>query len=188
MTDEQKLFLALHYGGNNEPEATFNYLYNKYKNLLIFIASGYLTNDLDVDDAVEEAFINFFSKAAKVNSNIKAYLTKTTKNICLNMLKKNKKLVYVEDQSLDYVKDSNLNLENQSLKYLILDMEKCLTKEEIKIILMHLLEDLTFKALAIRLNSNERTIKTKYYRALKKYQRVRRISNEENWKRIFKWF
>ena len=180
MTDEQKLFLALHYGGNNEPEATFSYLYDKYKNLLIFIASGYLANDLDIDDAVEEAFINFFSNADKVNSNIKAYLTKTTKNICLNMLKKNKRLVYVEDKSLDYVNDSNLNLNNQDLKDLISDMEKHLSQEEIKIILMHLLEDITFNNLAIRLNSNERTIKTKYYRALKKYQKVRRISNEKN--------
>ena len=96
------------------------------------------------------------------------------------MLKKNKKLVYVENKSLDYVNDSNLNLNNPDLKDLILDMEKHLSKDEIKIILMHLLEDITFKDLAIRLDTNERTIKTKYYRALKKYQKIRRISNEEN--------
>ena len=49
------------------------------------------------------------------------------------------------------------------------------TKEDITIILLHLIDDLKFDDIALKLNKKVKTIKTKYYRALKKYQKMKGV-------------
>ena len=58
---------------------------------------------------------------------------------------------------------------------LIKDMKLYLTKEDITIILLHLIDDLKFDDIALKLNQKVKTIKTKYYRALKKYQKMKGV-------------
>lgn len=53
MTDERRLFLAIRSGKRNEPKATFQYLYSKYKPLVCFIAARYFREKADIEDVVQ---------------------------------------------------------------------------------------------------------------------------------------
>ena len=50
MTDEKRLFKAIHSKRKGEPEATFNYIYIKYKPLAKFIVAKYVKNAADIED------------------------------------------------------------------------------------------------------------------------------------------
>ena len=54
-------------------------------------------------------------------------------------------------------------------------MKLYLTKEDISIILLHLIDDLKFDEIALKFNQNVKSVKTKYYRALKKYQKMKGV-------------
>ena len=64
---------------------------------------------------------------------------------------------------------------NDNYIELIENMKLYLTKEDITIILLHLIDDLKFDDIALKLNRKVKTIKTKYYRALKKYQKMKGV-------------
>ena len=73
--------------------------------------------------------------------------------------------------------DEPINIYDSNDNYieLIENMKLYLTKEDITIILLHLIDDLKFDDIALKLNQKVKTIKTKYYRALKKYQKMKGV-------------
>ena len=174
MTDEKRLYKAIHSNRKEEPEATFQYLYTKYKPLVSFVVAQYVKNEFDIEDITQEAFINFFNHVENIHSSIKTYLTVSAKNIAFNFLKKNKKVNYVDVDELSHL-NSDLTVEhlaNDKLGELINDMKKVISEEDVKIILLHLIEDIKFDEIAVKFNQNVKTIKTKYYRALKKCKKI----------------
>ena len=178
MTDEKRLFRAIQSERKDEPEATFQYLYTKYKPLIRFVVAQYIKNELDIEDITQETFINFFIHAESIHSSIKTYLTVSAKNITFNFLKKNPSLCYVDADELSYSHDdfsTGNHLANDRFEELITDMKRVLSEEDVKIILLHLVDDIKFAEIALRLNQNEKTIKTKYYRALKKYKKAKGV-------------
>ena len=60
MTDEKKLFKAIKSNKREVVDKTFNYIYSKYKPLLVFIAAKYIKESEDIKDIVQETFIDFF--------------------------------------------------------------------------------------------------------------------------------
>ena len=52
-------------GSKDKIDEMFNYIYDKYKPLLIFIASKYLNNPFDVMDVVQDTFIEFLKDLIK---------------------------------------------------------------------------------------------------------------------------
>ena len=93
MTDEKKLYKIVKNGSKDKIDEMFNYIYDKYKPLLIFIASKYLNNPFDVMDVVQDTFIEFFNSVHKEHLNIKYLLTITCKHNALDLIRKNKKIV-----------------------------------------------------------------------------------------------
>lgn len=87
------------------------------------------------------------------------------------------KVIYVETEKLSYIVDETIKIYNCNDNYieLIENMKLYLTKEDITIILLHLIDDLKFDDIALKLNQKVKTIKTKYYRALKKYQKMKGV-------------
>ena len=171
MTDERRLELAVHSVKPDEPKATFQYLYIKYRPLVSFLAARYLRDRADIDDVVQETFVHFFNHAKDVRTSVKSYLTATAKHLAFDLNKKNGKVVSMEeDMPSEKAVDS---YSNATFEAFIGDMKKILSEEDVQIILLHLVEDLTFGDVAKELGQNERTVKTKYYRALKKYKKAR---------------
>lgn len=172
MTDERRLEIAVHSDKIDEPKATFQYLYIKYRPLVSFIAARYLRERADIDDVVQETFVNFFNHAKDVRTSVKSYLTATAKHLAFDLNKKNGKIVSMEEGDLPSEKSIE-SYSNGNFDAFIEDMKKVLSDEDIQIILLHLIEDLTFGEVAKEMGQNERTVKTKYYRALKKYRKER---------------
>ena len=178
MTDEKRLIRAIRSTRKEEPEVTFRYIYTKYKPLVNFIVAQYIKNKLDIEDITQETFINFFNHVENIHSSIKSYLTVSAKNIAFNFLKKNKKVIYVDVNEPPNLSDVFVTYDqfaNDSFVELINDMKRVVSEEDIQIILLHLIDDITFAEIALKLNKNIKTIKTKYYRALKKYKKVKGV-------------
>ena len=175
MTDEKRLLRAIQSDRKEEPEVTFQYLYTKYKPLVSFVVAQFVRNKSDIEDITQETFINFFNHVESINSSIKTYLTVCAKNIAFNFLKKNQKLSYVDADEISNLDDNSLidYFPNARFDELIRDMKSVLSEEDVKIILLHLVDDLKFDDIALRFNQNVKTVKTKYYRALKKYKKIR---------------
>lgn len=176
MNDETKLFRALNSNRIEELDVTFKYFYQKYKPLLIFVAAQYIKSKSDIEDIVQDTFVEFFNNADKIHSSIKSYLTMSCKNKALDFLKKQKNIDYFDIEQITYLQDLNNVCENNyfvndDLIQLIENMNKILSKEEINIVFLHLIYDFKFKEIALKLKQNTMTIKTKYYRALKKYKK-----------------
>ncbi len=177
MTDEKRLFRAINSNRKEEPEATFNYIYHKYKPLVIFIAAQYIKNEADIEDIVQETFIELFNDLESIKTTIRSYLTVCCKHNALDFLKKNKMISH-EDNEVLLSYDDNPVSDYSELAYsgfneLINNMKNYLSEEDINIILLHLIDELKFDDIALKLNQNPRTIKTKYYRALDKYRKVK---------------
>lgn len=177
MTDEKRLFRAIHYNLDNEPEETFSYIYEKYKPLLMFIASRYIKNETDIEDIVHNTFVEFFKNINNIHTTIKSYLSVCCKTNSLDYLRAKGKVIYVETEKLSYIVDETIKIYDCNDNYieLIENMKLYLTKEDITIILLHLIDDLKFDDIALKLNQKVKTIKTKYYRALKKYQKMKGV-------------
>lgn len=169
MTDEKRLFFALRSTDPKEPKATFQYLFEKYKPLAIFIAARYLKNRADIEDAVQEVFANFFCHAAAVRSSVRSYLAASAKNISLRILKKGG-AVYDPDPDA-YPAPMDDAIASEEFRELVADMRKALPEEDVRIVLWHLVDDMTFERIARLSGINIKTVKTKYYRALKKYKK-----------------
>ena len=164
MTDEKRLFRAIHYNLDNEPEETFSYIYEKYKPLLMFIASRYIKNEADIEDIVHNTFVEFFKNINNIHTTIKSYLSVCCKTNSLDYLRSKGKVIYVETEKLSYIVDETIKIYDCNDNYieLIENMKLYLTKEDITIILLHLIDDLKFDDIALKLNQKVKTIKTKF--------------------------
>lgn len=171
MSDERALVNVLKSGNINEISLCFENIYNKYKGLVYFVVVKYVKEEEAVKDITQEVFINFFANIRNINTNIKSYLTSTAKNLSLNYLKKFSHYVEFDEQIDTYYESSDYF--NDVLNVL----KKYLNDLEIKILLLHILDDLPFNQLGKDLHMSENSIKTIYYRALKKIRKV--YKNEE---------
>lgn len=90
--EEKLLQKALQSVDKEEADALLSEYFSLTKSLCYFVASAFLHNEEDVADAVMEGYANFFSalfsRGKSVLANPKAYLTKTVKNACLDILRK----------------------------------------------------------------------------------------------------
>ncbi len=171
MTDEKKLFRAIRL--NKNKEEVFRYIYNKYKPLVFFVCSKFLKNEFDINDAVEETFIELFKKPLRVGSNLKGYLSVAAKHNCLDMIRKSAKHSTVELEAVTGVAYGGLSVEesvcsHDAFNYIVKLMQSYLRKEDVDIILLHVTEGFTFEEIALKKEQKVKTVKSKYYRALKK--------------------
>ena len=170
MTDEKMLKNAVKSCNKDRIEEVFNYLYDKYKPLVIFVASKYIKRIDDIDDIVQDTFISFFNNISFIKTNIKSYLTTIAKNKAIDFIRKNQRIDFVDDIELDNYSEDRQLLCNDTFKELIDKLNKVLGKEDADIIIMHLVDDLKFDEIGLKYNQKVKTIKTRYYRALKKFK------------------
>ena len=145
-------------------EKYFKSIYDDYKPLVVFIASLYLDNSDYVDDVIQEVFLEVFSHSNQI-SNYKAYITSVAKNKSISINKATTSIKLVE--SMDDFLVSNLK-EKEIFVPIIDELNSTLNVKEINIVLLHLYGGYTFREIAEHIHTNEKTVKTKYYRALKK--------------------
>ena len=171
MSEEKKLKMILSTGKVELINALFEEIYTKYKGLVCFIISKYIKSLDDIVDIAQDVFLDFFNNANNVNNNIKFYLTSSAKNKALDHLKKYNKITLVDVTDLDL-----LNNQSVSNDYIFKDTLKVL-KDNLKtleyyILSLHIFSELTFKEISSKLNMKESSVKTLYFRTLKKSRKL----------------
>ena len=86
-----------------EDRDTFVALYETYRNLMFHVAHQILRNEADAEDAAQEAFLKAYTSLAdfRGDSRFSVWLYRLTNNICIDMLRKNKRAVIVPLQTED---------------------------------------------------------------------------------------
>ena len=171
MDDQKRLNIAINSNNRDELISTYEYIFNKYKSYVAFIASSYFDNIHDIDDVIQDLFISFFNNVKNVDKSIKSYLSVTTKNRCINLVKQRSRLL--PSENIETLVSEQVNY-SDTFNKLISDLSTILKKEEVDIILMHVIDGLTFNEIAKKTNEKESTIKTRYYSSLRKYERKRK--------------
>ena len=152
LTEEQTLIL-------------FEDIYNEYYKLAFYIISKYINNYDDICDLVNDCFLNIYKNIKNIRKNVKYYIVVTSKNAAINFLKKQNNIIL--DNDFIY----NQKYEQQDkvdYNYIYKILNELLSKEEIEIIELHLLYNKKFREIAKFKKQKEQTIKTTYYRAIKK--------------------
>lgn len=167
MNLDKQLNNALSLGDIDKIKNIFEKIFIEYKGLVTFIISRYIDSKENIDDLLFDVFLEFFNNANKVKTNIKGYLSTIAKNKTINFINKQKRIVNLEINELDYINYQSYEF-TPRFNLLIDELQNHISKNELAIILDHLIEGLTFKEIGLKYNLNENNVKAKYFRALKK--------------------
>lgn len=150
-----------------------------YPNIYRFIY-GKLSVKEDVKDLTQEVFFKFIKQLPfyQHKGSVEAYLYKMATNICNDYYRKRQKMVIVEfdEEWLNELRDTKSN-EEKDITWIL---EKVPKKEQ-ELLKLHHIEGRTFKEIASLWKEQEATIKSRYYRTLKKIREnydIRRIKDE----------
>ena len=164
MNLEKQLGAALQKGDRHKLEKVFSDIYSAYFRLACYVASNYLRSKEDIEDAANDAFINFFNhlESFDAEKSIKYYITASAKNIAINIGKKNQ-------EQLEFDEDISPSSDKMPEETMLIDvMEKTLNKDEINLINEHVIEGVPLREIADRRSESPNTVKSKYLRAIKK--------------------
>lgn len=130
------------------------------------LAFSYVKNEEDALDIIQESIHKALKKIHTLENieSLKSWFFRIIVNTSLDLLRKQKKEIIVDDNFLDYISPkSNDTYENIDLASFLNELPP---KYRIIIILKYF-EDLTLREIAETLNENENTIKTRLYTGLK---------------------
>lgn len=167
----KRLYHKIQSGNEEQIHKVFNEIYVTYSKLVFFVISKYVHQFQDIEDLTNDVFLSFFNQIQQIDltNNIKSYLTTSAKNKALNFIKKQNIVEFSE--SIFLIPDKNNN--NNSYYLLLKEMEECLSKEEIEIILKHSVEGMKFKSIAEELKKPTNSVITAYHRAIKKFKKYK---------------
>lgn len=148
-------------------ENAFNIVYKEYSYLVFYVILQIVKdNDLALE-LTNETFTNFFINKDNINSskNVKYYLVTTGKNLAINRMKKDSRIVELSD-NYTYEEKKTDDFDTYIEKF-----KEFLNKEEIDVIVYHLLYDFSFKEIARNKNVSINVISSKYKRAIDKIKK-----------------
>ncbi len=145
----------------------FDIKYNKYSQELMNISYGYTKNKDDSFDVVQNVFYKLFNsnKSFKTDNDEKYWLIRVTINESLDVLRKRKKEVFVDENTIDQVsddtKDKAKELKLEKLSNLVRD----LSKNYKSVIILFYYDLLPIKEIKDILNISESAVKKRLERA-----------------------
>lgn len=149
----------------NKNEEKFNQLYERYKSLVYAISFSILKNKEASEDVVQIVFSKIWNmkKENLPTVNEASWLYSLTKNETLNVLRKEKDAVSIND--VYYIKDDE-DLNDITDKDTYNRIISKLDKKEQEIVSLKILSELSFREIAGILNMPIGTVQWKYYKAL----------------------
>lgn len=149
-----------------------------YKDSIYRLAYSYVRNVENALDIVQESIYKAFSSinSLKKSEFIKTWFYKIVVNTSIDFIRKRKKEILVDDEFILY------NDLGHSDVYGDIDLQKALSKlpqDYRTIITLRYFEDLKIKEIAMVLDLNENTVKTKLYKGLDKLKVDINIERQE---------
>lgn len=143
----------------------FEDLFNRYKADIYRIAYTYVNNRADALDIVQETAYQAYISKDKIRDKdkFKSWILMIAVNKSKDLLKKKKPILIDDLTFLD--RNSTEDKDNLSL---FIDGLKSLAMDEKHIIILKIYFEYTFEMIAEKLKISTNTVKSRYYRALKK--------------------
>jgi len=173
---------------NETEKSKFEYIYNKYKKLLLYKANGILNDYSLAEDAVSEAFLRIYKNLRKIDDpdsgKTISFLTVIVKNTAIDILNKNKNM-YVSYSYSDMDENdwqSDFDTEEQVISETVTEgmlevIDKL--KDELKeCFLLMYAHNLSYKEIGRILNISEANVTVRIHRAKKK---IIELLREENY-------
>lgn len=159
-------------------------LYEKTAKALFSLCYTYMHNHHDSEEALSETYLTLVRNIEKYRGeNGFNWLYTIAKNICLNMIRKNKHLVIVDYSDEESVNTLGLGEAKPPQIYdesgIIALSEKTLNEKEFRIVILHAVNDVKFKDIARIIGGFESTVRWQYNNAIKKVKKAYERSFEE---------
>jgi len=151
--------------------------YKENKKYIYNYISKYLSSKEDIDDLVSVIFIKFIAKYNDIRNKgekfIKNYLFKIAKTKLIDFFRINKK--YQTYQIIDNIKNNeNIDLGDYIQNKLIIEkLLSILNNEEKEILILKIVDNLTFREIADLKKMNINTVIWKFNRVVKKLEKIK---------------
>lgn len=169
MNLSKALYVAYQQGNTKKIEQLFDKIYEQYADLVFVLISKYVFIKEDIEELTNDVFISFFTHLEDLNpkKNFKYYLMTSAKNQALSYLRRWNRYVTVDMDSIEAQ-----HHEDSSYTELIEEWKRCITEEEIRLILKHVLEGYELKEIANLEHRPINTVKSCYRRAIQKLRKM----------------
>ena len=158
---------------SDEERDKFEYLYNKYKNLLFYNAQGILRDHMLTEDAVSEAYLRIYKNLHKIDDvdspRTVSFIVTIARNAALTMVTKNKNESYDlinDDEPDDF--DVELNVISEIASSDIYSIVGGLDEDLRNIFVLKFAYDMSNKEIADIFETTDNNIRVKLCRAKKK--------------------
>ena len=139
-------------------------VYRKTDRAVYAYALSILKNAYDAEDVMQNAYIRIYHSAQSYQANGKpmAWILTIVKNLCLNVLKENKKTLPLADT--DYLRTDT----SEEDRLVLVSCMELLDEEERQIVILHAVAGFKHREIAQYLSMKLSTVLSKYHRAMKK--------------------
>ncbi|MGC8815962.1 MAG: RNA polymerase sigma factor [bacterium] len=162
--------------------------YKETKKYIYNYISKYISNKDDVEDLISSIFLKFLGKYDSIKDKdqnfIKNYLFKIVRTKLIDFFRVNKKYqnyeVIVNEAVFDINKTENIDLDSSLQNKLILEkLFSNLNEQEKEILVLKIVDNLTFKEISIIKNMNINTVIWKFNQIIQKLQKVKKEVEKE---------
>lgn len=161
-------------------EEAFNQIYEITYRKIYFIVLPILKDKSLTEDIIQDTYLKFLEKLYDYKSkNLLSYLLTIAKNLAINEYNKRKRNISIDNETVNYEFSFDEFLEVKTVnKELIKNALSVLDKTERNIFLLHNIEDIPHREIAIILGKPLGTITWMYQRALRKMRK--HLRDDEN--------
>lgn len=145
-------------------ENAFNIVYKEYSYLIYYVSLKIVKDYSIAEEITNETFYRFYNNKDLINKakNIKYFLVKIAKNLSLNYIASNSKIVSLHENIASY------SMKVDHFSEYIEKFKSFLDEDEVELIILHLLYDFTFAYIAKEKKVSINVVSSKYRRAIKK--------------------
>lgn len=148
-------------------EKEFEIKYNLYSQELMNITFGYTRNKYDSLDIIQDVFLKLFTCNKKFNSlqDEKRWLIRVTINKCKDYLRKSNKIILLDDETLNYHLNKNLDEDDNERLYKVSEVVSKLSEKYKTVTILFYYDSLSINEISKVLKISESAIKKRLERA-----------------------
>jgi len=163
-------------------EAAFAEIYNRYNNMVYNYCVKFLNNRNDAYDVFQDIFLNFIQYVNREGSvnNLKHFLLKSSRNSCINYIKKHKEKVELDLDKIDFYSEEIEYDKLEKLRYAISLLEPSLKE----VTILRYYEDLSYEEIANMINESLGVVRNRIYRGKKRIIEILEKLNKKDEKKI----